>query len=213
MGVIDGHEYVEIGGVKWATMNVGATSITQPGLYFQWGNTAGYTSGQCGSNSTSYKKPFIWGDYKFCNTTGSTSPDTTGFSKYNSTDKESKPILDECDDMARANWGCNWRMPTKDEFAALGAATTSAWTQVNGVNGMMLTDKTDSTKTLFFPAAGFCSNYSLKLGGNSGYYWSSSLDSSNIWGACSLYFTDGYVSWQRFGERDYGFSVRGVVGE
>lgn len=29
-----GHEYVEIGGVKWATMNVGASSITDTGQYF-----------------------------------------------------------------------------------------------------------------------------------------------------------------------------------
>ena len=213
MASIDGHEYVEIGGVKWATMNIGASTISDPGLYFQWGNTAGYTSGQCGSNSTSYKKPFSWGDYKFCNTTGTTSPGTTGLSKYNSTDKESKPILDECDDMARANWGCSWRMPTTDEFAALGAATTSAWTQVNGVNGMMLTDKTDSTKTLFFPAAGYCSNRSFGNGGSLGYYWSSSLNSSNVRYAYGLYFLNGSVTWQYYSSRYDGFSVRGVVGE
>jgi hypothetical protein len=213
MASIDGHEYVEIGGVKWATMNIGASSIIDPGLYFQWGDTAGYTSGQCGSNSTSYKKPFAWGDYKFCNTTGTTSPGTTGFSKYNSTDKESKPILDECDDMVRANWGCNWRMPTTDEFAALGAATTSAWTQVNGVSGMMLTDKTDSTKTLFFPAAGYCINGSFSNGGSYGRYWSSSLNSSSVQDAYYLYFRNGGVNWQGSSGRCFGFSVRGVVGE
>ena len=29
------HDYVEIGGIKWATMNIGATSVTDYGLYFQ----------------------------------------------------------------------------------------------------------------------------------------------------------------------------------
>jgi hypothetical protein len=35
----NGHDYVEIGGIKWATMNVGATKVTDVGLYFQWGDT------------------------------------------------------------------------------------------------------------------------------------------------------------------------------
>ena len=212
MASIDGHEYVEIGGVKWATMNIGASTISDPGLYFQWGDTCGYTSGQCGSNSTSYKKPFSWGDYKFCNTTGTTDPGTN-FSKYNSTDKESKPILDECDDMVRANWGCNWRMPTTDEFVALGNAVNTAWTQVNGVSGMMLTDKTDSTKTLFFPAAGYCSSGSLHEWSGYCRYLSSSLYSSNVHYAYDLYFSNSSVSWQTYGSRSNGFSVRGVVDE
>ncbi len=33
------HDFVEIGGKKWATMNIGAESITDTGLYFQWGDT------------------------------------------------------------------------------------------------------------------------------------------------------------------------------
>lgn len=28
------HEYVEIGGIKWATMNLGATTEADTGLYF-----------------------------------------------------------------------------------------------------------------------------------------------------------------------------------
>ena len=32
-----GHDYVEINGLKWATMNIGASSVTDYGLYFQWG--------------------------------------------------------------------------------------------------------------------------------------------------------------------------------
>ena len=43
------HEYVEIGGIKWATMNVGANSITDYGNYYQYGKGAAQyaaTSGQ-----------------------------------------------------------------------------------------------------------------------------------------------------------------------
>ena len=39
-----GHDFVEIGGIKWATCNIGAKKPTDPGLYFQWGNTKGYTA-------------------------------------------------------------------------------------------------------------------------------------------------------------------------
>ena len=39
----NGHEYVEIGGLKWATMNIGATQPSDYGLYFAWGDTQGYT--------------------------------------------------------------------------------------------------------------------------------------------------------------------------
>ena len=34
-----GHDYVEIGGIKWATVNIGAESATDTGIYFQWGDT------------------------------------------------------------------------------------------------------------------------------------------------------------------------------
>ncbi len=41
-----GHAYVEIAGIKWATMNIGAIDPTKAGLYFQWGDTQGYTEQQ-----------------------------------------------------------------------------------------------------------------------------------------------------------------------
>lgn len=45
----NGHDYVEIGGIKWATMNIGANSVTDTGLYFQWGDTQGYAADQIGN--------------------------------------------------------------------------------------------------------------------------------------------------------------------
>lgn len=46
-GKIDGHEYIEIAGRKWATMNVGATTVagspeTAYGDYYTWGETDTY---------------------------------------------------------------------------------------------------------------------------------------------------------------------------
>lgn len=172
----NGHPYVEIGGVKWATMNIGANSETDYGLYFQWGDTQGYHSRQCGSGS--YQKPFSWKDYKFGN--GTSNPGANGMVKYNASD--GKTVLDLSDDAARLYWGSYWRMPTTEEFAALGAAVNTQWTSnYNGtsVAGLIVTDRTDSTKVLFFPAAGGVDNstYNTEYVGN---YFSSSLYSNNI---------------------------------
>ena len=200
------HDYVEIGGIKWATMNVGANSITDRGLYFQWGDTQGYTAAQCGSGEG--KKYFGWADYKYTNDSGST------MSKYNSTD--GKTVLDAEDDAATVNMGGNWRMPTVSEFVALGEAVTSAWTadyQGSGVPGLVLTDKTDSSKVLFFPAACYCNNGTVYVGSYGG-YWSSSVLSRNVRNAYSLYFESSYVYWQSdVRRRCVGFAVRGVLGE
>ena len=40
------YEWVEIGGVKWATKNVGAKTITDFGQKFSWGGVNGYTNDQ-----------------------------------------------------------------------------------------------------------------------------------------------------------------------
>lgn len=199
--------WVEIGGVRWATMNVGATAVTDYGLYFQWGDTQGYTADQVGSGEG--KKYFGWADYKYGN--GTSSPGAAGMTKYNSTD--GKTVLDLSDDAVNAAWGGNWRMPTTAEFVALGAAVNSAWTtdyQGTGVAGVILTDKTDSSKQLFFPAAGRCYNGSVGYVGSDGRCWSSSLFSSDVRYAYILSFGSGNVNWQGNGSRYIGFPVRGV---
>lgn len=193
------HEYVEIGGVKWATMNIGANSITDTGLYFAWGDTQGYTAAQVGTD-----KNFTWNDYKYTNDGGST------MSKYNSSD--GLTTLQASDDAAQAAWGGNWRMPTTAEFQALGTATTSAWTQVDGVYGLQCTDKTDSSKVLFFPACGYADNgYVFDVGSN-GVYWSSSR-LSNVQKAYNLNFYVGLVTWDSNKLRYGGLAVRGVLAE
>lgn len=205
----NGHEYVEIAGMKWATMNVGASSVTDYGLYFQWGDTQGYTAAQAGSGTG--QKYFGWADYKYGN--GTSSPGAAGMAKYNSTD--GLTVLEPSDDAVAAAWGGNWRMPTTAEFAALGAAVNTAWTtdyKGTGVAGLVCTDKTDATKELFFPAAGNC-DYGFRYNvGSFGYFWSSSVYSSNVQNAYNLLFLSGGVYWQLNSNRRYGYSVRGVLG-
>ena len=203
------HDYVEIGGLKWATMNIGANSITDYGLYFQWGDTQGYTASQVGSGEG--QKYFDWVTYKYGN--GKSSPGATGMTKYNSTD--GKTVLEASDDAARANWGGQWRMPTNDEYVALGNAVNKVWTddyQGSGVKGLVCTDKTDSSKVLFFPACGLCGSGSVGGVGVYGRYWSNSLYSSDVQSACNLFFVSNSTYWDNYNNRFLGFPVRGVVG-
>lgn len=198
------HDYVEISGVKWATMNVGANSITDTGLYFQWGDTQGYTTAQVGSGEG--QKYFDDGDYKYFSGVGTSSFEII---KYNETDE--KAVLEESDDAVIANWGGSWRMPTVSEYDILCDAVTTAWTQVDGVYGILCTDKTDSSKTLFFPACGFCYKGNVSDVGSEGYYWSSSLNSDCEY---NMSYTLSLTQWTGVVEyRCYGLPVRGILDE
>ena len=199
-----GHQYVEIGGLKWATMNVGANSITDYGLYFQWGDTQGYTASQVGSGEG--QKYFGWSDYKYSDN------GTTAMTKYNSTD--GKTVLDLDDDAAQGAWGGSWKMPTFEEFETLSAETTNVWVynyNGSGVNGRLFKSKSDETKTLFFPAGGNCRDGKMTYNGSLGDYWFSSLlSNNNNWARCFMFrYENSYVS---YGDRFGGLAVRAVVG-
>ena len=200
------HEYVEIGGVKWATMNIGANSITDYGLYFQWADTQGYTAEQVGNGEG--QKHFEPNDYKYYDEQG-------GYTKYNENDGLIT-LLSE-DDAVNAAWGGNWRMPTVSEFIALDEAVTIAWTadyQGSGVAGMICTDKNDTSKVLFFPACGGANYGSVYDVGNYGCYWSGSLSADyGDSDAYYLYFGNGVVNWDSSNSRCYGYHVRGILDE
>ena len=202
----NGHEYVEIGGLKWATMNIGASKPSDYGLYFAWGDTQGYTAEQVGYGEG--QKQFIWENYKYGN--GTSEPGATGMTKYNENDD--KTILEAADDAAVANWGGSWRMPTTDDFQTLRNAVNTEWTQVNNVYGMLCTDKKDSSKTLFFPADGYFYDGSVEDVGRYGSYWCSSLDTDYMKFAYRLDFGSDDAYWGGSGSRFLGKSVRPVVG-
>jgi uncharacterized protein (TIGR02145 family) len=195
----NGHEYVEIGGIKWATCNVGADKPIDSGLYFAWGETQGFTAEQVENG----EKQFNWNNYKYgtCD----------HLTKYNNADN--KIVLEPIDDAATFNMGIGWRMPTREEFKTLVDSTTRKWVtnyKGSGVNGMLFTDKKDNAKTLFFPAVGRCGNDSVYDVGSYGYYWPSSLSTSNvIYGRNLLFGSDDCHL--RTSCRCVGFAVRGVV--
>ena len=200
--------YVEIAGIKWAKWNVGATGETDYGYFFQWGDSKGYTAAQVGSGSG--KKYFGWSDYKYGNGGSSDS----SMIKYNSTDK--KTVLEEIDDAAYVASGSTWRMPTDEEYTALGNAVTTAWTssyEGSGIKGLVCTSKADSSKKIFFPAAGYANNGSYGNRGSYGYYWASNVYSSSVHCGYLALFRSSSPIFSTYGSRCQGFSIRGIYVE
>ena len=110
-------------------------------------------------------------------------------------------------DVARANWGGTWRLPTAEECQELIDNCTWTWISQGGHEGYKVTSKKNGS-SIFLPAAGWRGS-SLNLAGKYGYYWSSSPNGSYSKYARSLYFgSSGHLT--HWSYRSYGFSVRPV---
>ena len=196
------YEYVDLGlpsGLKWAKCNVGATSETDYGDYFQWGSTEPNTADECN-----------WADAPFNN--GSDSYNKGYFTTHKSEWLDSKDNLKPEFDAARAIMGGDWRMPTETDFNELLNGTTNEWIfnyNDTGVSGRKFTSKTDTSKYIFIPAAGFRTNGSVNYVGIYGDVWASSLDISNTDYAWALNHNSG-VCCMGYCYRYDGKSVRGV---
>lgn len=195
----NGYEYVDLGlSVKWATMNVGATSPEGYGDYFAWGETEPKTE-------------YSWANYSLCEGTETTMTKYCTNSQYGNVDN--KTTLDMTDDAAHVNMGGNWRMPTDAEISELGSNTTWYWTQLgNGVSGYTLVSKINQ-HSIFLPAAGYMTT--TKDGVNTyGYYWTCSIRSNNVSNSArTMSFEEGQGGSNALIYRFCGQSVRGVVGQ
>ena len=206
----NGYDYVDLelpSGTFWATMNIGASSPSDFGLYFQWGDTIGYTEHQVGFGEG--KKKFLWGDYKW-----SRDESNSNFSKY----KDLGTTLDLEDDAAHVNMGGDWHMPTPTQIQELIENTTSTRTKLDDVNGVMLTSKKDESNFIFIPSTGFAWYGSIfDMDGavyhneGDGNIWSSMVSMERINCGQYLGFDSGDSSIGS-GERSVGMSVRGVIG-
>lgn len=194
----DSYNAVDLGlpsGIKWADCNVGADNPEDPGLYFQWGDNEGFSkdSGKY-CNGTRVAERNWTGDYSA----------THGCMLGNSDNIPADPYFDA----ARKHMGAPWRMPTTQEIQELfnDSYTTHQWTTRNGMNGYLVTSKSNDN-SIFLPAAGYFDEGFDEFGYN-GHYWSSSfLDEES---AFSLSFSSGAVSPGDNLLRCVGFSVRAV---
>lgn len=200
-------DYVEIGGIKWALKNVGASTIYDAGLYFAWGETQGYTLEQV----VNRERLFTEAQYKLGN--GVSNLKVSDLRKYNNGDN--KTSLELTDDAAHVNMGGNWRMPTSDEVDALCNAADHTWTEDynnSGVAGMIFTDKTDSNKVLFFPVSGLLTG-NTQLSPNYGFLWTKSLYTSDKLYAYNIILRSEINPGAGYNKRWYGMVVRGILDE
>ena len=196
-GTLDGHVYVDLGlpsGTLWATCNVGANSPEEYGDYYAWGETEP-------------KNEYSWITYKYCK--GSYDTMTKYCTSTSEGAVDNKTELEPSDDAATANWGSGWQMPSREQCDELynSSYTTTTWTTMNGVEGRMITSKSNGN-SIFLPAAGGRYGTSLDKG-SYGYCWSRSLDTSSIGSAYCLYF-DSNNDITDSNSRSYGRSVRPV---
>lgn len=192
-GQENGHDYVDLGlSVKWATMNVGASSPERYGHYFAWGET-------------NTKSIYSWSTYKWCNGTYKTLTKYCIDSDHGKVDN--KTILDFTDDAAHVNWGGRWRMPTWAEMTELLNKCTWTWTSQQGVMGYEI--KSSNGNSIFLPASGCYSGTNIIDTEHSGYYWSSSL-SDRYSLARYTYFMSNKKYTDHIMGRYYGMTVRAV---
>ena len=199
----NGFEYVDLGlpsGTLWATMNVGASKPSDAGLYFQWGDTVGYTADQVGTGEGQKKSASDESDYKF-----GVYPN---YSKYTTTGA----TLELEDDAAHVNMGGKWHMPSPTQIQELIDNTTSEWTEQDDVKGRLFTSKKEMSKSIFIPAAGIAWEGSVKGSGDGGLIWTSMLNMGGVGNGQILGCCSDSVSLFCYVGRFDGLPIRGVIG-
>lgn len=102
-----------------------------------------------------------------------------------------------------------WRMPSDDQIAEIIRNCTILWTSVHGINGVTVTGPNGNS--IFFPAAGECTDSGIEDRGEYGCYWCSS--DGQIAGTLkhAFGFDEQFNLYRCTGHQTYGLSVRLVI--
>ena len=208
-------EAVDLGlSVKWASCNVGASSPSENGDYYAWGEIEA-------------KKIYSWRNYSKSNTPNVSdydeivgNVDPADLTEYNGSDGKTR--LDYSDDVARKKWREKWRIPTAEEWTELQENCTWTWTATSFRRGGFKVTSNKNGNSIFLPAAGYWMG-EVRYGENDmmGGYWTSSLDTDNPINAWSFsFFPGGTLGWHMNVPRDistvkdyrcFGLSIRPVT--
>lgn len=109
-------------------------------------------------------------------------------------------------DAARHKWGWSWHLPTLKQIDELINNTTKSWTEVNGINGMLVTSKWNGN-SIFLPASGVYKGNRRFEAGRNGEYLGSTFDSMNH-ASCMRIYQTGFYSVNDF--CDDGYTIRPV---
>lgn len=176
---INGHEFVDLG------------------LSVKWA-----TCNVGADSPEQYGGYFAWGEtyqkasYSSGNslTTGKTLNDISGNSVY---------------DVASANWGATWRMPTLAEFIELESNCVCKWKTIGQTVGLEMVSKRNGN-SIFFPASGGRDGWGIQRVNDLGRYWTSTPFEGTTNEAYYKYFYGGMQSVYH-DSRYVGNSVRPVT--
>ena len=165
--IIDSPQIVDLGlSSRWSSCNLGANSPEELGDYYAWGEIEP-------------KRCFDRDNYRWFSQDLSTKYGMIGDSARLNTNILTQ--LDIRDDVAHVVLGGSWRIPSLRDIAELYDKCEWVWTELNGINGCIITSKVDGHTdcSIFLPAAG-CIYQSDRINfGFSGQYWSSALYRDN----------------------------------
>ena len=189
----NGYDYVDLGlpsGTLWATCNVGATTISDKGKFFMWGELEGNTvSGSTPGGGRQYTQAAY---------------NALGLNAITSD-------LDLAHDAAHYHMGGDWHIPTNEQIQELCDYTTTTVGFVDNTSGRIWINKNDDSKWIFIPYTGYCYNSECSSV-NEAFCWSSSIYVSTANYAYCLRFKPSTTALpgQRFG-RSAGLVIRAVI--
>lgn len=175
--------------VKWASWNVGASSESEVGAYFAWGETE--------------EKDYY---------------STSNYSFWKDSNMESigSDISGTQYDVAFMSWGSSWRMPTYADWYELYTTCIVTSTSVDGINGCRFTGPNGNS--IFIPVSGYMNGYKLGEE-TTGMYWASTQGKTSksayefdfdSKANCSL---NAYVATDKDFGRIWGMPIRAVYAD
>ena len=202
-------------GLKWASVNLGASRPEDYGDYYAWGETDPYYSSL---NPLTWREGkesgYCWRSYTWSVGDGSKMTKYCPVSSYGYNGfTDNKTVLDPEDDAAHVHLGGNWRMPTHEEWLELRDYCTMTWTTLDGVNGILLTSNVSgySDKWIFLPAAGEMIGKDISSLDEYVTLWSSSLAADYPIYAQDVALYSFSKIWSDSYDRYYGRSIRPVL--
>ena len=179
-----GHDFVEIGGLRWATCNVGAEKPTDTGLYFQWGDTQGYAA-----------EEILNGTFENNSQIAIKTPQDPVRANWGGAWR--LPTANDFISLTKATYA-HWT----DNYEG------------SGVTGMILTNKKNHKDKLFFPALGWgCLNTTIHNMRNGGRYWvMSNPRSIHEYVGNMHFYCYGKGIWFTCIQRQFACQIRGVIG-
>ncbi|MBE6310371.1 MAG: hypothetical protein E7080_04885 [Bacteroidales bacterium] len=180
-GCNNGREWVDLGlSVMWATCNIGADSPECYGEYFAW-------------DETKPKSEYTESNYS---------------SNRRFVDVYWVEDIMRFTDVAKKEWGGNWRVPTKAECEELVNDCEWIWTSLRGVKGYKVIGKNGNS--IFLPAAGWKTETRHLYEGVGARYWSSTAYENSYQYAFYLSYVGDFVYEVGMGQRYRGQTVRPV---